>query len=178
MARAGRGGEDSRGCARTWNARTLPTLPRVGSRAPGRAGRVPVSRCYNLGGPLPVTSPHPARLFIASSSPKTHVRMFRGHVSLGHQSEVNPSAPTASLKGRWQPSARRGRCGHWQSQGPHAGGPGCPGAGGVHGEGRNPASPQRRCWKRETPEKPGSPPSSSRLRESRRVGTVEKQLYL
>lgn len=48
------------------------------------------SGAHNLGGPRPFTSPHPACLFIASCSLKTHLLMFLGQRNLGNQSQANP----------------------------------------------------------------------------------------
>lgn len=54
----------------------------------------------NLGGPLPFTSPHPAWLFIASFSLRTHLPMFLGQTSLETQRRTPLHTHAAKLKGR------------------------------------------------------------------------------
>lgn len=86
--RAGTGSEESRRRTGAWDTQTpRPPTDRVGAeRTQTLLGR----EACNLGGPLPFTSPHPAWLFIATSSPRTHLPMFRGQTS----AKADPPPPT------------------------------------------------------------------------------------
>lgn len=75
--------EVGKGLERQDSATELGARHPEGRGCPGSAEAQ--SGACNLGGPRPFTSPHPAWLFIASCSLKTHLLMFLGQMNVENQ---------------------------------------------------------------------------------------------